>query len=110
VLARLYADGLYACGVVLCCAVLRCAVRCVLCAVLYFSPLAECTSNPCVNGGTCSDLENAYLCACVAGFTGVRCETNVNECASNPCQNQATCVDGTVRTGEGGVWDGVCVG
>lgn len=30
----------------------------------------ECLSNPCVNGGTCRDMTNGYICSCKAGFTG----------------------------------------
>ncbi len=36
---------------------------------------------------------NGYSCACVAGYSGPNCQTNVNECGSNPCQNGASCVD-----------------
>lgn len=32
-------------------------------------------------------------CSCTAGFTGQRCEINVNECSSNPCANGGTCHD-----------------
>ncbi|CAH3108188.1 unnamed protein product [Pocillopora meandrina] len=53
----------------------------------------ECTSNPCLHGGTCIDQVNKYVCNCPAGTEGDRCETNVNECWSNPCLNGATCVD-----------------
>ena len=27
-----------------------------------------------MNGATCIDAVNAYTCACVAGYTGPRCE------------------------------------
>lgn len=30
---------------------------------------------------------------CVAGFSGARCDVNINECASQPCANGATCQD-----------------
>lgn len=33
------------------------------------------------------------MCNCRAGFTGQRCEINVNECAGNPCLNGGTCQD-----------------
>ena len=73
----------------------------------------ECASNPCLNGATCSvrmywlliivpitvsstelstefshllqDIVDRYICSCVAGYTGQRCDTNINECISNPC-------------------------
>ena len=46
--------------------------------------LDECEGDPCLNGGECKDEASAYSCSCVAGFTGVNCETgqrhNVNSC------------------------------
>ena len=35
----------------------------------------ECSSTPCQNGGTCTDLINAYDCACRDGYEGTDCET-----------------------------------
>lgn len=32
-------------------------------------------------------------CECLPGFTGLRCETNVNDCESQPCLNDGECVD-----------------
>ncbi|XP_072367573.1 protein crumbs homolog 1 isoform X1 [Scyliorhinus torazame] len=71
----------------------------------------ECFSNPCLHGGECVELswtnmfgniselpavfsyEHAagYICKCQYGFTGLRCEMDVNECDSTPCQNGGTC-------------------
>lgn len=34
----------------------------------------ECDSNPCVNGGSCSDGINDYSCACADGFEGRNCD------------------------------------
>ena len=35
----------------------------------------ECKSSSCQNGASCTDAINSYTCACVAGYTGVNCET-----------------------------------
>jgi len=35
----------------------------------------ECSSNPCMNGGSCQDDVDGYSCACIAGYSGVHCET-----------------------------------
>ncbi len=37
---------------------------------------------------------NGYLCQCLAGYSGLNCEVNVDECASGPCLNAGLCVDG----------------
>ncbi len=54
----------------------------------------DCLSAPCQLGGTCVQGINSYTCACVAGYSGLRCQTDINECASNPCRNGGTCIDG----------------
>ena len=41
----------------------------------FVSDVDECSSNPCENGGTCIDGINEYSCQCVAGYTGLNCET-----------------------------------
>ena len=81
----------------------------------------ECASAPCTNGGTClessmvaenSDWRNlisprfnlitvffaadqldSFHCLCTRGWTGDRCQEDVDECASNPCINNAVCMD-----------------
>ena len=35
----------------------------------------ECLVISCHNGGTCTDGVNEYTCECVAGYTGMNCET-----------------------------------
>ncbi|CAH3179804.1 unnamed protein product [Porites evermanni] len=35
----------------------------------------ECSSNPCFNGGTCTDRVNGYICSCRPGYAGARCQT-----------------------------------
>ena len=43
----------------------------------------ECSSNPCMNGATCTDAVNSYTCACVTFYTGSHCETGGNFGLSN---------------------------
>ncbi|XP_066279041.1 uncharacterized protein [Branchiostoma lanceolatum] len=57
----------------------------------------ECQSNPCQNGGTCFNLENAYRCQCPPQYKGVNCDTERN-CYNFPCQNGGTCLEGTSPT------------
>ena len=52
----------------------------------------ECEPDPCENGGTCTDLVNAYSCACVPGYTDANCATDIDECDPDPCENGGTYV------------------
>ncbi|XP_063431364.1 transmembrane cell adhesion receptor mua-3-like [Mytilus trossulus] len=51
----------------------------------------ECASNPCANGGSCTDHVNRYTCSCVPGYIGSNCQTDFDECHSNPCMNTGSC-------------------
>ncbi|RMB94706.1 hypothetical protein DUI87_28819 [Hirundo rustica rustica] len=55
----------------------------------------ECFLEPCHNNGTCKQLGSGYICICPLGYTGLKCETQVDECKSSPCQNNGICKDGT---------------
>lgn len=52
-----------------------------------------CPEGICEHGGLCVAVHHRPKCFCPAGFTGARCEINVDECASAPCTNGGTCVD-----------------
>ncbi|XP_023804740.1 sushi, von Willebrand factor type A, EGF and pentraxin domain-containing protein 1 isoform X3 [Oryzias latipes] len=54
----------------------------------------ECFLNPCQNKGTCEEVGAGYVCSCMPGFTGAKCEIDINECDSAPCQNGGLCKDG----------------
>ncbi|XP_052070045.1 sushi, von Willebrand factor type A, EGF and pentraxin domain-containing protein 1-like isoform X2 [Mytilus californianus] len=52
----------------------------------------DCQINPCVNGN-CTDKLGGYTCACDTGFTGSKCDINIDDCVAHACQNNATCID-----------------
>nr|XP_015201270.1 PREDICTED: sushi, von Willebrand factor type A, EGF and pentraxin domain-containing protein 1 [Lepisosteus oculatus] len=54
----------------------------------------ECFLNPCQNRGTCEEVGAGYICLCPLGFTGSKCESDIDECDSAPCQNGGICKDG----------------
>ena len=37
------------------------------------SDINECSSVPCLNGGSCIDQVNRYACSCPGGYTGTNC-------------------------------------
>ena len=39
-----------------------------------FLDIDECASNPCENGGSCSDGIDSYTCDCLDGYDGADCE------------------------------------
>ncbi|KAG6924243.1 neurogenic locus notch -like protein 1-like, partial [Chelydra serpentina] len=62
----------------------------------------DCAASPgsrapkCLNNGTCVDRVGGYRCSCPPGYTGERCEGDINECLAKPCLLQRTldCVQG----------------
>lgn len=43
--------------------------------------------------GACIDQVGTYSCVCQDGFSGDRCQLDVNECLSNPCFRADKCID-----------------
>ncbi|CAF1610141.1 unnamed protein product, partial [Adineta ricciae] len=52
----------------------------------------ECASNPCLNNGTCTDLENGFLCRCPPEWNGTVCAEPKNPCQSSPCGALGKCI------------------
>lgn len=64
----------------------------------------DCSSNPCLNEGTCTDKINDFECSCPTGFSGDTCEIKSCTCPVTPKPN--TCSNGRFEildpgTGEG---------
>uniref|UniRef100_A0A2K5TN48 Protein crumbs homolog 1 n=1 Tax=Macaca fascicularis TaxID=9541 RepID=A0A2K5TN48_MACFA len=51
------------------------------------------TNLTCYNGGNCTEFQAELKCMCRPGFTGERCEKDIDECASDPCVNGGLCQD-----------------
>ncbi|CAG0914580.1 unnamed protein product, partial [Notodromas monacha] len=80
----------------------------------------ECLLDPCLNGGTCRNIEDGFECLCRDGYTGLTCGSlvegqvlrlstsalaailrvtqntgriceDLDECLNSPCQNEGTC-------------------
>uniref|UniRef100_A0A8C4NJP3 Delta-like protein n=1 Tax=Eptatretus burgeri TaxID=7764 RepID=A0A8C4NJP3_EPTBU len=52
-----------------------------------------CLSNPCANGGSCTDTPQGFECSCPSSWTGPACTQDVDDCVSAPCAHGGTCQD-----------------
>ena len=59
-----------------------------MCAVV----IDPCSSSPCANNSSCIPMGSFdYTCPqCAAGYTGPRCEVNIDDCQSALCPNNST--------------------
>lgn len=56
----------------------------------------ECESDPCQNGGICTDIVAGYYCNCTTtGFDGNNCEIDIDECQSGAvlCGGKGVCMN-----------------
>lgn len=53
----------------------------------------SCTSNPCLNNGTCTLTGNSFTCLCPRGFDPPLCQKRIDYCASSPCLNGGICTN-----------------
>lgn len=54
----------------------------------------ECSSNPCKNGGTCTDRVNGYTCRCRDNYFGASCQDDIRKCHYTTCRNRGICKEG----------------
>lgn len=68
----------------------------VLSLIVVFGGCAQskCEASSCEHGGTCVSGDSAAVCVCPPGYSGARCEVDIDDCARNPCFNGGTCTDG----------------
>ena len=53
----------------------------------------ECSPNPCLNGGNCTDGVNGFSCACEADYSGMTCSELLGDCGEDAdCENGGTCM------------------
>ena len=49
------------------------------CSLLFLpSDIDDCATRPCLNGATCLDRVNGFVCICAPGYTGPYCQTGWN--------------------------------
>ncbi|KAI9551727.1 hypothetical protein GHT06_022063 [Daphnia sinensis] len=56
--------------------------------------MVNCEPDSCLNGGICSSSSlNGIECLCLPGFTGARCQTEVDDCLNVTCPANSRCLD-----------------
>lgn len=45
-------------------------------ALFFVTDINECSSNPCRNGGNCTDLVNGFICECLEPWKGKLCQSS----------------------------------
>lgn len=58
-----------------------------------------CNPNPCLNGGLCGASADSFLCTCINGYIGIRCEGRSDEC---PLLEAVKCVNGQCKLDSSG--------
>lgn len=53
----------------------------------------KCSLNPCMNGGTCIDGLDNFMCICPPWYAGLTCSERTDPCLNHSnCANRGTCV------------------
>ena len=46
---------------------------CISMQIAFHSGIGDCSTGPCENNGTCTDMIGGYTCHCQDGYTGINC-------------------------------------
>ena len=58
----------------------------------------KCPPDSCSSNGRCIVKNQRFSCVCKPGFTGTKCEADINECESNnPCQHKCKNTNGSYK-------------
>lgn len=61
---------------------------------LVAAVMVNCEPDSCLNGGICtSSALNGIECLCLPGFSGARCQTEVDDCLNVTCPANSRCLD-----------------
>jgi len=59
-----------------------------------------CTSNPCLHGTTCRNIQDDFLCSCPTTLSGKRCEVDERACTiAERCSGRGICSNGLAAEG-----------
>lgn len=63
--------------------------------------VSTCEGNPCLNGGTCTQVGNSFTCDCPPSHHGPLCANDVDHCSTDPCSHTqgGVCVEYANGTG-----------
>ena len=55
--------------------------------------VSEAQQEWCQHSGACANVDGGYMCVCLDGWQGPRCQDDVDECFGHPCQHKGVCVN-----------------
>ncbi|KAI0235484.1 hypothetical protein LSAT2_013992 [Lamellibrachia satsuma] len=61
--------------------------------ILFPENQIDLVCGPCPHCLRCRLLDGIFSCICEDGYTGTKCENEIDECESNPCQKGGSCLD-----------------
>jgi len=59
--------------------------------IYFLIATGRCTASSCLNGGSCYNTGNDFICLCKPQFSGPTCALQSPVTTPNPCQNGGSC-------------------